>query len=394
MTAYQAAILLVLLLIAGLVWRNPRDYRRPAPRVWRSDAPLVSILVPARNEAANIEPCLEGLLAQDYPRFELLVLDDGSTDDTAARVERLAARDPRLRVVRGRGLPPGWAGKTHACWQLVQEAQGEWLLFLDADTRHSADLLSRAMGAASEGETDLLSTFPRQEIGSVGEAITVPMIFWLVFTLLPIRQVGESPQPTLVAACGQFLLARADAYRTTGGHGAIPASLHDGLHLARLFKRQGRRVRLADLSGSISCRMYQGWPECWQGFSRNAFQALGSLPLLIVLTLLKALLFLAPYVSLAAGIAAGWPTWSWLALGQVALLVTIHLGLHRRFKYPWFAVLLHPVSVGAVLAIEWHSWRRTLTSGHTVWKGRVISPSVEPGHSRPAEPLLQRGDSR
>ncbi len=383
MIEYQAVILILLLGIAGLVWHNHRAYRRPArpeldaPR--EGEAPLVSVLVPARNEAGNIEGCLRGLLTQDYPNYELVVLDDGSTDDTAGCVRRLqeewraGGAGPRdFRLETGVGLPVGWAGKAHACWELSRHARGEWLLFLDADTRHAADLLSGAWSAARDTGADFLSTFPRQETGSAGEALTVPFIYWVLFTLLPLHLAQRRPWPALTAACGQFLFIRESAYQETGGHSAIRASLHDGLHLARLFKSAGKRVRLADLSASISCRMYRGWGECWGGFTRNAYQALGAFPALVTVTLLETVLFLCPYLFLGLGAAQGWPGWAWLCLVQVLLLVGIQVSLRRRFGYPWLTVTLHPAGIAALVAIQWVSWWRAVTHAPTAWKGRTV----------------------
>ncbi|MFN3653311.1 MAG: glycosyltransferase [Armatimonadota bacterium] len=369
--------------VAALVWLNHRDYRVPAREEARRDLPLVSILVPVRNEAENVEACLQGLQAQDYPRLEIRVLDDGSTDDTAARVLRVASGDPRVRLHAGCPLPPGWGGKTHACHQLAQLARGEWLLFVDADTRHHPELVSRAVAEARRQEADLLTGFPRQEIGSLGEALTVPFVYWLVFTLLPIRLVRRSPQPALAAGCGQLLLARREAYFQTGGHGAIPASLHDGLHLARRFKQAGKAVALADLSPLISCRMYRGWRECWHGFGRNAYQGIGSLPALLTLTTLEVLLFLFPPLSLLAALAGGWPAWAWPVLGQVLLLGAIHAGLRRRFRYPWSTVLLHPLGIAASLTIQWSSYFRTRRGGSVAWKGRKVVSAAGVGSGGP-----------
>lgn len=371
MLQYQLGTAAALLFIAALVWRNHRDYRVPGPRSRGEEAPLVSILVPARNEAANIEACLAGLLAQDYPHFEVVVLDDGSTDDTAARVLRLASGSGRLRLERGVPLPHGWAGKTHACRQLAQRARGDWLLFVDADTRHAPELLSRAMGEAVRTEADLLSAFPRQEIGTPGEALTVPFIYWVLFTLLPLRFVWERPEPAFTAACGQFLLARREPYFASGGHGAAPWSLHDGLHLARRFKREGRRVRLADLSPWISCRMYRGLRECWNGFSRNAFQAIGSLPALAFMTLVQAQLFLAPFVFLVWGMAAG-AAWVGPVGAQVLLLLGIQASLRRRFGYPWLSVLGLPAGILLLIAIQWRSAWLSMRGGIVEWKGRSL----------------------
>ncbi len=373
MLLYQLVVLGILLLIARMAWCNHRDYRRPeaVELVDGSKFPLVSILVPARNEAANIEECLQGLLAQDYPNLEVIVLDDGSTDGTGRIVDTLAVDAPRLRRVIGSGLPPGWGGKTHACWQAAAHARGDWLLFLDADTRHQPQLVSSAMTAALDTDADLLSSFPRQLIGTLGEALTVPMMYWVFFTLLPIHKAQYGSRPEMIAACGQCYLVRRTAYSASGGHEAIAASLHDGLHLARLFKAQGYRVRLADLSSLVSCRMYRGWNECWNGFTRNSFQGFGSLPVAVLAMTLEAMLFLAPFLSLILAIAAAWPIWAWAVLGQTALLIGIQVSLRGRFRYPWTTVVLFPAAIAALIAIQVSSAYRTLL-GHSVpWKGRA-----------------------
>lgn len=374
MLLYQTLILAALLGIAFLVSRNHRAYRRPPPyQTPPPDAPRVSVLIPARNEAGNIERCLEGLLQQEYAPYEVLVLDDGSTDDTAHRVEQLTQRHPHLRLLHGQELPVGWAGKAHACWQLAQKAEGEWLLFVDADTfEHARGLIATAVGEAESAGAQLLSTFPRQEIGSLGEALTVPMIFWILFTLLPVERVSSDSNPALVAACGQFLLVRRDAYLATGGHAAIRNSLHDGLHLARRFKQHGMQVRLVDLSALISCRMYHGWRECWSGFSRNLYQALGSVPALLIVSSIELALFLLPLLFLAGAVLSGWPNWAWLVLGQVLILLQIQFSLRARFGYPWRTVALHGVCLGVLLALQWSGWRRSITGGTTLWKGRRL----------------------
>lgn len=376
MTAYQAVILVLLLGTALLVWLNLREYRRPTAEL--RDGPLVSILVPARNEAANIEACLEGLLAQSYRNLEVRVLDDASADDTAERVRRLAARDPRVRLVEGGPLPRGWAGKAHACWQVSRAAEGEWLLFVDADTRHRPELLSRALAEAERARCDLLSTFPRQVTGSLGEALTAPFIYWVLFTLLPFRRVRLSPSPAFAAACGQFLLVRRTAYEASGGHAALRASLHDGLHLARLFKGQGRRIYLSDLSDQITCRMYHGWSESWRGFTRNAYQGIGSPALLLFLTAWHLALGLAPFAWLAYGALTGWPAWSVLAAAQVAVLLGIQLALRARFGYSWATVLLHPLGMAVLVAIQWASWWGCTLGRPRTWKDRPLGVDRTP----------------
>jgi chlorobactene glucosyltransferase len=385
MLIYQIVILLLLAAFVGLVIRNLRDYaplsaRKPA----RSER--VSILVPARNEAQNIAACLQGLLAQDYANLEIIVLDDCSEDDTAERVRRLMERDSRLRLISGQPIPPGWAGKVWACSQLAKEATGEWLLFVDADTRAQPALVGSALAFAQETNAAMVSTFPRQVTVTFWERIALPMVHFLLLTFLPIRQVWESPNPAFAAACGQFELFRRDAYAQIGGHAAIPASFHDGLQLGRRIKAAGLTLRLFDGTELIACRMYQGGSQVWNGFTRNAYEGIGSMGALIGLTVMQGTLFLAPFGFLAAGAFIG-ASWAWVCAGQVALIYAVRTLLARRFG-GLGVVWLHPLAAVTLLAIQWGSWLKSRRKTGIAWKGRAYAGSL----AQPSPPVsdLQR----
>lgn len=381
MLFYQLSITLALLAFCGLVRRNLRDYRKPAMRLPGGN-PLLSISLPTRNEAKNIAACLRGLLAQEYPHFELLVLDDCSEDDTAAIVAEIARSDSRVRLVRGRPIAPGWAGKCHACAQLAEQAQGDYILFVDADTRAEPGLVGAAVAIAEETGADLVTAFPRQVVGSFWERVVLPMLQFLIVTLLPIRQVWESPSPALCAACGQFLLFRRESYHRAGGHAAIPGSFHDGLQLARRIKASGGTVRLFDASDLMRCRMYEGGRAVWDGFTRNAYEGLGSPGVLVIMTLTLGTLFLAPFIFLAVGLLTG-AAWTPLCAVQVALLLLLRSAQAARFGH-WESVLLFPLSVASLIAIQWGSLLRTLRRQAVAWKGRSYAPET-PSPTRPRE---------
>lgn len=384
MLIYNIMVALFLLGFLGLVGRNLRDYAvLPADlTVPRPDERLF-VLIPARNEAANIEDCLRGVLGAvgevKGQTFTLLVLDDGSEDGTDVIVSEIAAKDGRVQLLRGRPIEAGWAGKVWACSQLGAEAlaQGaDWLLFLDADTRAKPELLSATLAHAQTTDAGMVSTFPYQETGTFWERVVLPMLHFLIITFLPVRMVWESAFPQLVAACGQFELFSAVAYRTTGGHASIPHSFHDGLQLARRVKSAGYQVRLCDASALISCRMYEGGKAVWNGFTRNAYEGLGGVPPLIVMTLLQTILFLLPYVWLIVALIIGthhaFPLWGWLCLLQVGIILLIRTLQARRFGH-MECVLLHPLSILALVTIQWASFWKTLHKSQIAWKGRIYS---------------------
>jgi chlorobactene glucosyltransferase len=381
MLIYQIVVTFMLLFFLAQVVVNLRDYAplRPADAPPRPEEKLF-VLVPARNEAANIADCLTGLLQQSWRGFTLLVLDDSSDDGTDRIIAEIAARDGRVQLLRGQPIEPGWAGKVWACRQLGEAAlkQGaDWLLFMDADTRALPDLIGAALAYAQETGAGMVSTFPYQVTDTFWERVTLPMLHFLIVTFLPVRLVWELSFPQLVAACGQFELFSAAAYGTIGGHGSIPKSFHDGLQLARRVKMSGGKVRLCDGSKLLSCRMYTGGREVWNGFTRNAYEGLGGPVALIVMTALQTLLFLLPYLFLLLAIVTGlasrhWPVWVWLCLAQIGLILLMRLLQARRFGH-YDALLLHPLSVLALVSIQWASWWRTVRRSHIDWKGRTYS---------------------
>lgn len=365
---YQFGTTISLLAFTGLVMRNLRDYRRPSVSL-PPTLPFLSICLPVRNEEENIEACLSCLLAQTYPNFEIVILDDCSEDKTAEIVARTAEQDSRVRLISGRPITPGWAGKCHACAQLAEAAEGAYLLFVDADTRAEPDLLSSAMTVLHASQADMVSTFPFQVVGSFGELVVLPMLQFLITALLPIRQVWEHTSPALCAACGQFLLFRRSAYDNIGGHASIPSSFHDGLQLARKMKRSGGKVYLFDGSPLLRCRMYVGGRAVWNGFTRNAYEGLGSIPVLVGMTLLLTMLFLAPFGFLVWGLFTG-ASWTPFCALQVACILFIRVLQARRFGH-WWSIPLHPLSILALIVIQWGSLWQTRFGRRIAWKGRT-----------------------
>lgn len=347
--------------------RNLREYRRPFSPGESPPAPRLSVCIPMRDEARNLDSCLNALRASDYPDLEILVYDDESSDDTAERLHGWSLRDPRVRVVPTRPLPGGWTGKQHACHQLAAAATGEWLLFTDADVQFEPHCLTRTVEEAERKQLGLLSGFPAQELGSLGEALLIPMIGFVCWSYLPLWLMRERPDLPISAGCGQFLLVSRQAYEKAGGHAQFPRDTHDGLYLPRAVRSAGFRVDFTDLSSLARCRMYRSTREAWRGFSRNAFEALGSLPMLTLFSFWHVL-----------GLAGSWfRLASWPGLLAVALQVHQRWSWSRALRQPRWVIALHPFSLLAMTAVQWWSWVLTVT-GQRRWKGRVVIPGKGP----------------
>lgn len=337
--------------------------------------PRVSILVPARDEAENIEACVQSLLAQEYDDFEVLVLDDHSTDGTGLLLHRMARRDERLRVLQGKPLPDGWMGKQWACHQLVGEASGELLLFTDADTRHGANMLRHSVTALQALGLDLLTALPRQEVLSWGERLIVPVINWAIFTLVPLRLAVRWSRPEFSVTIGQFMLFRRGAFEAVGGYEAVRQQVVDDVALGRHIIAGGYRWRMLDGTDDVACRMYRGLWGAVDGFTKNAFAFFDHrvLPCLAV-CLWIAIAFLEPPLALFSWylrmpLTAFPPALAALAMMQALLLWHIAF---RRFRMPAYLALLYPVSLALFIFIILRSMLFTMT-GHATWKGRHLA---------------------
>jgi chlorobactene glucosyltransferase len=347
---------------------------------------LVSVLVPARNEAAVIAATVHRLLEQDYPCFELLVLDDHSTDGTG-EIARAAGRgDARLRVLPGADLPPRWAGKNWACHQLSQAARGERLVFTDADTIWAAGALSALMTEMDRTGADLLTGWPTQITVTWPERLVVPLMAMIVIAYLPVLMTHHTSWAAFAAANGQCMAFRRKAYDVVGGHAALKGEVLEDVKFARRIKAKRLRLRMADGNRLISCRMYDSWPAVRDGYAKNILAGYSSsLVVLTLATLFHLLVFVAPPLWLllgwldpaplalsAAELSVTLPGWPWWPLALTAT------GMALRAASAWFTrqrardAVFMPISALLMTIISMRSAWWQLHYGGPVWKGRVI----------------------
>lgn len=367
---FQSVIVLIVLSNAAVLLRPRRDRGMP-PR------PFVSLLVPARNEEANVGACVRSLLAQTYPHLEVLVLDDRSEDGTRAVLESERVRDARLAVLTGDEPPPGWTGKNWACHQLSLAARGDVLVFSDADTTFVAsDAVERIVDTLHASRADLLSGLPRQRLGSAAEALIVPLIYWAFFSFTPLALSRVLRWPAFARAVGQLMAFRRDAYVAVGGHDAIHGSVVDDLELARTVAGAGLSCRIMDATELVHCRMYRGGREAVAGFGKNLFAAFGYavLPYAFVWGWL-AYAHLLPLTmwALHAALPERVPLEPALLTATVALAWVHWLVIYARLRLPPWPALVYPVTFVAFLAVAIRSFvdasRRRAT-----WKGRQVAP--------------------
>lgn len=363
------------------VWSaiNLRRYR-PAPRVGmietiaRDGLPSVTICIPARNEESNIEACVRSVLANHSVSLEVIVHDDQSTDRTASILSELAREDCRVRILSANELPAGWNGKQWGCDRMGRAARGEWLLFTDADVRFEPSCLQATLAATQTAGCELMSTIPRQLTRTWMEDALVPLIHFVMLSYLPMGWMRSSLNPAASAGCGQFLFVRKATWERAGGHATFRSSMHDGIQLPRAIRRAGGRTDLFDGTALVSCRMYSNATQVWTGFTKNAYEGLGSFPLLVFITAIHLLGHVWPWIWLAVAFALGsgeLPMISTtLVVTAIAAGFTERIMLARRFGHSGRAVRLHPISICLMTIIQWQSFVMTLR-GQRVWKGRA-----------------------
>ncbi len=365
---------------------------RLAPHDGRpGDGPLISVLIPARNEAARIGACLDGLARQSYGRFELIVVDDGSTDGTAKVVRAYAGRIPGLQVLSGAALPAGWAGKPWACWQAAGRARGDWLLFLDADVAPGPHLLAALVARAEARQFDLLTAMPLLLLGSAAERLVLPAFMSLLYSLYPLDRVGDPASP-IAFANGQCLLVRRAAYAALGGHRTVRDSILEDTHFGQIAKVAGWRIEAVAAPDLIAVRMYTGWRSLAEGLGKNAiagFQSGGlrsafvGLRQALIAFLPLALLLVGVYVAggrtqgsplPAGGRTQGSPLPAALLLHGVVLagvvLASYAWLAWRRYRLGAGWGLLYPLGLAIYFGLAGAAFVRLRAGRGVVWKGR------------------------
>ena len=374
MTLFSFAVLLVaaaLLCVAlwnALAWPRVGGAKATAG----TSLPLVSVLIPARDEEENIAACLDAVLAQGTAVGEVLVYDDHSRDGTALLVEAYARRDARVRLIAPSPLPAGWCGKSFACARLAKETHGHWMLFLDADARLSSGAAALIVREAEARGVSLLSCWPRLLTQGFWEGALMPMLNFVVFTLYPAPLALRRADASLGLAHGSCVLARRDDYELVGGHAAVRGELFEDVRLAQAWRAAGRASLCLDGRTVVGVRMYSSFGDIWRGFQKNFFPAFRSAHSFRAFMALHLLVFLLPFLLLPLAATRAGAAWVFAA----GCVVLTRIVLAIRFGHPWWSALLHPLSESVLLVLGFSSWLRCRTGRGVEWKGRNYYPST------------------
>jgi chlorobactene glucosyltransferase len=346
-------------------------------------APLISVCVPARNEQRNIRACVEAILAQDYPNFEVIVLEDRSTDGTGEILRSLAEHNDKLRIINGAELPKGWAGKPHALFQASAAADGEWLCFVDADTFLSPTSLSSCYAKAIETQADMFTIMTFQILGSFWEKAVMPIVMTALSIGFSPRKVND-PNSKDAIANGQFILIKRPVYNAIGGHESVKDQIVEDKAISEQVKGNGYRLIIANGYSVAKTRMYTSLPEMWEGWTKNIYLGLSAQPSLTLLGIFGAFILL-----VAALVLPLWPLlgiyWyfhggGWLAmtvlvesliLWMIVIYVRARVAIGMGIS-PWYAFTL-PLGSAVFAAMMFTSTWRVISGRGVVWKGRIYT---------------------
>ncbi len=341
--------------------------------------PLLSVIIPARNESGTLATVVGSLRASTYQPLEILIVDDRSTDDTAAQAAAFAAADPRIRLIEGDALPDGWFGKPWACVQGARAATGEILVFTDADTRHAPDLLAHAVAGLMAEHADLLTIAPRQRCDGFWERVVMPQVWLLLGIRYHPDAVNRARRARDVIANGQFIMVRRASYERVGTHAAVRGEVAEDLALAQAFFRAGLRSWFAFAESLMETRMYESLPHLVEGWSKNVYlggrRSFPDEPIrraLVPVALGLAVLFwLVPPAVLVAALVGVLPSLMPAAALAVGLSAVFWMLMSYGMRVPAAYGLLYPLGAAVLLYIVLRStWRG---ARRVEWRGRTYS---------------------
>ncbi|WP_226578183.1 glycosyltransferase [Halobacillus litoralis] len=366
MNLFALLILITILINLWTVWNSLFLYPLKRNGTSKNDA-SVSLLVPLRNEADNVDGLMDSLMALTYPNVKVVLLDDHSEDGTYNKLKARAGEDPRFRVIQGRPLPEGWNGKVHACHQLSKEADGDYFFFLDADARVASDIIQLTIETMQKKDAAMLSGFPNYPNNHFLGHMLVPLQHMVVLLHLPLFMANRTTKPMFTAACGIFIMIEKEAYEAIGGHESVKGSLVEDVHLAREVKRHGYKMILANITSSALSYMYDNAEETWGGFKKNLYTGIGRSTIMVLfLTVFYSIVFLLPGLFAVYAIFSG--SFFWLL--PYLLTVSFKMYVDARTGHPLWLSFFIPVSAVLLISMMWSSMLVHKRGKSYQWKGR------------------------
>lgn len=361
---------LTIIVMWNLIVLRKKNYRQ----IPDSLLPSVSVLIPARNEERNLKALLTSLVNQNYPNYEVILIDDNSEDKTYEIAQSFANKHTNFKVLGSLKLAEGWTGKNYTCYQLQQHAKGDYLLFTDADTIHKKNSIRKAVTAAMNENSDLLTLLPYMVMKSPWEKIIMPMLYYTVITLLPFYFVNRKGFPAFSIGIGPFMLFRRNSYDLIGGHESVKSDIVEDVRLARKVKESGMKLTVIDGTDILKVRMYRNLNEIWEGFSKNIYAGFNyNSPVMFLSNFAYMILFFLPFVFLFITLLlySVYDILFFIIIIQVLLIYLSRIIISFRFSLGMFSSIFHPLGTLMVSLIGLNSWRWVKFSGGSKWKGRI-----------------------
>lgn len=336
----------------------------------------VSLLVPARNEENNIERCVRGLLSQEYDNYEVIVLDDNSTDATGSILDRLSKENPRLKVIKGKPLPEGWLGMCWACMQLAEASDGKYLMFFDADTWHEPIVLGATLDVFEKTGADCISGIAKHHLGTFGEMLSVTLAPWGMMSYFPAVLMHHFNFKFPSIAAGMYMCFKREKYFEVGGHGAVRFNAVLDKDLAKLMKGRRMKVVMVDATEAVHVRMYHSMRDAFSGFGKNMFAAFEYrvIPFVgVFMAMLSAVLL--PFAYFIANGTSKNPALSSRALILIGLSLALWIIVHIKTKLPLWLAFLYPILFISWFFMALNSVGHALL-GKSSWKGRKMPKPV------------------
>jgi len=369
---YSLILLLAGIWFALLSVSNAIFFKISRRRARINHGPMISVLIPARNEEARIIPTLDRILNQDYLNYEIIIIDDNSTDGTWDILESYARENDSISILKGNILPEGWKGKPFAMTQLAEKAKGDLFVFLDADITPSPDFLSWVADRISRHKADSMSAYARHRAKTVKEYIFFPLIYMVNMTFLPFWLIKFSKQPLFSHAIGQLMVFRREAYEGVGGFAVVHDKILEDIQMGRAMKAAGYRHVFLDARKVLTGNMYDSWEHTVSGLKRSIYEYFDKkvYPLVIMTFFILAFLVL-PAFLIPFSLIGGWVQAPWIIAGNLGIFIGWAITVYDR-RLPWYVPFFYPVQFLFILVVAWKSYIDDVTGQGYNWKDRTV----------------------